>query len=106
MRYRITIKKSGNRSADMQMSADLRRLLWPLPIVSLDADYPLEGAHRDEGGQVYIEFATEQPDEIRRVLSESGFLDRVELTESREPLGDPCMNCGNIAGPVRPSVCP
>jgi hypothetical protein len=103
---RATLADSGDWGRDLDTTANLRRDLWAHAPVAIDPDHPLYGTHRDYQGRAYIEFSTPVPDAVRRVLREHGYTDRVELTESNEPLGRECLNRGNIAGPVRPSVCP
>lgn len=106
MRMRLTVKDSGDRTRDLQTAADLRRDLWAHSPVEIDPDNPLHGTHRDEGGRAFFEFSTQDPEEVRRVLQECGYADRVELAEARGPLGEACQSCGNIPGPVLPTVCP
>ena len=74
--------------------------------VEIDPDHPLRGTHRDEDGRLYFEFATGSPGEVRRVIEEFQFTDKVELTETSTLHGLECAYCGNVAGPVRPTVCP
>jgi hypothetical protein len=106
MRLRITVKSTGSRTDDLRLAADLRGHLWARAPVELDADNPLHGTHRDQQGRAYIEFSTQFPDEVTRILEQYGFVDRVELREAHEPLGPACQKCGNIPGPVLPTVCP
>jgi DNA-directed RNA polymerase subunit RPC12/RpoP len=103
---RITINGSGDRANDLRIAADLRRDLWAHSPVEVDPDNPLHGTHRDADGRAYIEFSTRYPDEVRRILREHGYENRVRLVEMHEPVGPACQNCGNIAGPVLPTVCP
>ncbi len=74
--------------------------------MEIDPDSPLQGTHRDEQGQAYFEFSTQFPDEVARVLREHGYDGRVEAREAHEALGQACQNCGNVAGPTLPPVCP
>lgn len=106
MRLRITINETGTRRGDLRLAADVRRDLWAHSPVEIDPDSPLHGTHRDERGRAYFEFATEFPDEVRRVLSEYGHANHVEIDESRGLVGDACQNCGNVAGSALPTVCP
>lgn len=103
---RITLRLFGNRAEDLRHADEIRRVLWPHAPVAVDAENPLRGIHRDVERRAYFEFATTSPEEIQRVLQEQGFWDRVELTESQEAIGEECQNCGNVAGPVLPTVCP
>src|SRR5437870_1511101 len=106
MRMRIIVRPTGSRAADLRVAADLRRNLWTHSPVEIDPDHPLHGTHRDEDGRAYFEFSNRTPDEVARVLREQGYDGRVEMREVQEPLGPVCQNCGNIAGPVLPTVCP
>jgi len=105
MRMRITMKDTGDRVNDMRVASDLSRYLWTHAPVEIDLDNPLEGINRNKEGRTYFEFFTRNPDEVRRALREHGGAD-VELTETNEPLGEACQNCGNIAGPLALTVCP
>lgn len=105
MRMRITMKKTGSQADDL-LATDVRRTIWEHAPVEVDPDNPLRGTHRDEQGQVYFEFSTALPEEVHRVLREHHPEARLVLTESREPVGEACQKCGNIAGPVLPAVCP
>jgi hypothetical protein len=40
------------------------------------------------------------------VLPDYGHEQHVIMEEIAGPAGEPCLNCGHIAGPVTPSVCP
>ena len=106
MRIRITVKPTGSRTEDLRIAANLRRDLWAHSPVEIDPDNPLQGTHRDEKERAYFEFSTLYPDEVARVLQKDGYEKRIEVKEIDEPLGQACQNCGNIAGPVLPTVCP
>lgn len=106
MRMRITVKKIGTPGDDLRIASDVRRDLWVHSPVEIDLKNPLHGTHRDEGGRAYFEFCTGLPEEVHRVLREYHYADKVVVTETREILGEACQNCGNIAGPVLPTVCP
>jgi hypothetical protein len=106
VRMRVTFKTNGDRANELQTAANLRRDLWAHSPVEVDPDHPLYGTHRNESGRAYFEFATELPDEVRRVIEDYHYSDRVELTESPVLPGEECVNCGNVASPVRPAVCP
>ena len=41
-----------------------------------------------------------------RRLTRNAHAAYTELTETEESIGEPCQDCGNIAGPVQPPVCP
>lgn len=106
MRIRITVKPTGDRTNDLRVAANVRRDLWAHSPVEIDPDNPLHGTHRDEQGRAYFEFSTRYPDEVTRVLREHGHDERVEVREVGEPVGQACQNCGNVVGPVLPTVCP
>lgn len=103
---RVTVKSTGDRVGELRTAANLRRDLWTHSPVEVDPDHPLNGTHRDEDGRAYFEFATEVPDQIRRVIEQYHCTDQVELTESPALPGEECANCGNVAGPALPTVCP
>ena len=106
VRMRVTINAQADRASELRTAADVRRDLWAHSPVEVDPDHPLHGTHRDEDGRAYFEFATEFPKEVRRVIEEYKYTDKVELTETPTLPGEECANCGNVAGPVRPTVCP
>jgi DNA-directed RNA polymerase subunit RPC12/RpoP len=106
LRMRVTIKTTGNQVDALRTAADLRRELWLHCPVQVDPDHPLNGTHRDKAGQAYFEFATAAPGEVRRVIEQGPYAARVELAENPPLPGDECANCGNVAGPVQPIVCP
>ena len=106
-RIRLTIRHNPNDPADdLRYAARVRRDLWAHSPVEIDPDSRVHGTHRDAGRNAYFEFATEMPDEVARVLREYGHNDRVTLSSVQVPAGEACQNCGNIAGPVLPTVCP
>ncbi len=104
VRMRVTINPRKDRASDLRVAADIRRDLWAHSPVEVDPDHPLPGTHRDPDGRAYFEFATELPDEVRRVIEEYKYTDKVELTETPGLPGEECANCGNVAGPLRPSA--
>lgn len=107
MRFRITVRPTGDRAGDLLVAASVRRALWASSRVGIDPDNPLRGTHRDGDGSAYFEFFTDfTEDEACRVLTASGHADRVNLRRVEGPLGPACQNCGNIVGPVLPTVCP
>lgn len=106
VRMRATVTATGDRVDELRTAANLRRDLWAHSPVEVDPDHPLHGTHRDEHGRAYFEFATEFPDEVRRVIEQYDYADKVALTEMPDLPGEECANCGNVAGPVRPTVCP
>jgi hypothetical protein len=106
MRLRITVKPTGNRTDELRVAAAVRRDLWAHSPVEVDPDNPLHGTHRDRDRRAYFEFSTRFRGEVDRVLREYHHAERVLVTESREVVGQACQNCGNVAGPVLPTVCP
>lgn len=106
VRMRATVRPTGDRVAELRTAASFRRDLWAHSPVEVDPDQPLYGTHRDKDGRAYFEFATEFANEVRRVVNEYGYSDKVQLTETSELPGEECANCGNVAGTVRPTVCP
>ena len=110
MRIRITVNetddRTGDRTDDLRIAADVRRDVFAHSPVEVDPDSLLHGIHRDENGQAYFECSTEHTDEVRRVLDQYGHAERVQLSEEHEAAGEACQNCGNIAGAVLPAVCP
>jgi hypothetical protein len=106
MRLRITVKPTGSRFDELRIATDIRRDLWADSSVEIDPDNPLQGTHRDEKGRAYIEFSIGDPDDVARVLQAHGYTERVDMKETQDPLGQPCQNCGNVAGRVLPTVCP
>jgi hypothetical protein len=106
VRMRVTIKSKDDRASDLRVAANVRRDLWAHSPVEVDPDHPLHGTHRDQDGRAYFEFATEFPDEVHRVIKEYKYTDEVELSQTPTLPGEECANCGNVAGPLRPTVCP
>jgi hypothetical protein len=106
VRMRLTVKPTAVRVRDLRTAADLRRDLWAHSPVEVDPDHPLFGTHLDEDGRTYFEFATEFPELVRRVIEQRHYADKVELIEAPPLPGEECANCGNVAGPARPTVCP
>jgi len=105
-RMRATIRPLGDRTGELQAATNLRGDLWSRSLARTDSDHPLQGIHRDEEGRAYLEFATDDPDEVRRVIEQPAYSDRVELNRTPPLPGEECANCGNVAGPVLPTVCP
>ena len=104
-RIRITVRGTGDRTEDLQRASRVRQDLWAHSPVEIDPDSPLHGTHRDEAGRAYFEVATSFPDQVRRVLREYHHEEQVELTEHPGPLGQECINCGNVAGRLAPPRC-
>lgn len=106
VRMRVTVNPQNDRAIELRTAADVRRDLWSQLPVEVDPNHPLHGTHRDKDGRAYFEFATELPREIRRVIEEHEYRDKIELTEEPALPGEECANCGNVAGPIQPTVCP
>ncbi len=106
-RIRLTIRHNpDDPSDDLRHAARVRTDLWAHSPVEIDPDSRIHGTHRDPEHNAYFEFATEMLDEVKRVLGEYGHSERVTLTIVQDLAGEACQNCGNIAGPVLPTVCP
>jgi Zn finger protein HypA/HybF involved in hydrogenase expression len=106
-RVRLTIKHDPVDSAgDLRYAARVRHDLWAHSHVQIDPDNRVHGTHRDQDRNAYFEFVTDAVDEVRRVLNEFGHADRVTLSIVQQEAGEACENCGNIAGPVLPAICP
>ncbi len=106
VRMRATVKTRDDRVAELRTAENLRQHLWAHSRVEVDPKYPLQGIHRDKDGRAYFEFATKAPAEVRQVIEQHQDSDKVELTETPPLPGEECANCGNVAGPVLPTVCP
>jgi hypothetical protein len=40
------------------------------------------------------------------VVARYHYAEKIDLTEPSTAPGEECVNCGNVAGPIRPTVCP
>ena len=105
-RYRIKIVNVSDRTEQVRLAYRLRDELISTAQVWVDADFALEGVHRDSNGLAYVEFAATSREVIGEVLDSGGYSGYTELSETDEPLGDACRECGNIAGSVQPPKCP
>ncbi|MCY2964030.1 MAG: hypothetical protein NT069_10365 [Planctomycetota bacterium] len=106
MRIRITVHPTEDRTTDLRIAARVRHDLWNRSPVEVDPDNPLHGTHRDSQGRAYLELSTDNLEEVRRVLREDGYAGRVDIQQVHEAVGEACQNCGNIAGPILPTICP
>ena len=106
MRIQITVLPTENRTNDLRVADKVRRDLWSRSPSEIDPDNRLHGTHRDAQGRAYFEFSPHNVEEVKRVLHEFGHAERVEVREVDEPIGPECQNCGNVVGPVLPTVCP
>jgi len=105
-RYRIRIVNVADRAEQLQYANRVREDLIIHAQVSTDPDHPLQGVHRDIGGRAYFEFAAANRETVSEVLNRYGHAAHTDLTETDDRLGEPCQDCGNIAGPVQPPECP
>jgi hypothetical protein len=106
VRMRATVKLMGNRVGELRIAESLRQDLWTHSKVEVDSAHPLHGIHRDVEGRAYFEFATKRPTQVHQVIAQHDYTDKVELTETPPLPGEECTNCGNVAGPALPTVCP
>ena len=105
-RYHIRIVNVADRVKEATLAINVREALIKQAPVWIDVEHPLEGIHRDTEDHSYFEFAAENLEVIDNTLEQLDCRNSIELTETDALLGDPCEWCGNIAGPVRPAVCP
>jgi hypothetical protein len=106
-RIRITIgAKSNDPADDLRYAVRVRQDLWAHSPVEIGLNNPAHGTHRDEQGNAYFEFVTDYLDEVRRVLNDYGHTARAFLSILEGRTGPECVNCGNISGPILPTVCP
>lgn len=105
-RIRITALPNSDPPKELRRLAILRRDLYGHSPVEIDPDNPAHRTQRDHDRRAYFEFSTDFVDEVRRVLREYGHEQHVIMEEVPGPAGEPCLNCGHIAGPVTPPVCP
>lgn len=106
-KIRITIQHNPEDPAeDLRFAARVRHHLWAHSPVEIDPDSRVHGTHRNGQSKAYFEFATDRLPEVERALREFGHADRVSLAVVDEAIGEPCQNCGNVAGPILPTVCP
>jgi hypothetical protein len=106
-RIRVTIQHNPDDPADdLRYAARVRRDLWAHSPVEIDPDSRVHGTHRDAQRNAYFEFATDMLAEVDRILQEYGHTHRVSITVADEADGEACQNCGNIAGPTLPTICP
>ena len=79
MRIRICINKHDDLIKDLEVAGRLRRDLWAHSPVEIDPDDPATRTRRSRESEAYFEFETEFADEVRRVVSEHGYTDRVRV---------------------------
>jgi hypothetical protein len=103
-RVRLTVRHNPQDPADdLTQVARLRHDLWAHSPVEVDPDNPFCQTQRDEARNAYFEFATEFPDEVRRVVRQYGYDGRVTVEVLGE-VGLICSRCGYLAGYL--TVCP
>ena len=105
-RIRVTIQNTPDRAEQLRLADRARDLLIDRVPVRLDREHPLQGIHRDEQGQAYFEFATDDIGAVRQLLGQAGQFPFATVTEPQARHGEACANCGNVAGEVLPAVCP
>src|SRR5262249_23558255 len=92
-----------NPADDLTQVARLRRDLGAHSRVEADPDNPFSQTRRDDARNAYFEFATEFPDEVRKVLHERAYDGRVTV-EDLGKVGLVWAKCGYFVGYV--IVCP
>jgi hypothetical protein len=103
-RVRLTVRHNpDDPTEDLKQIAKLRRDLWAHSPVEVDPDSPASQTRRDSLRNAYFEFATEFPDEVRRVLRQYRYEDRVTMQDLGE-VSLVCTRCGCLTGFV--TVCP
>lgn len=105
-RIRIVVKSQPDRKEDLRIAGRARSAIYDALPVHPDPDYPLQSVHRNVHGRAFLEVSGASRKEVEDVLAKSGLSESVVVSETDEPLGEECANCGNIAGPVLPTVCP
>ena len=107
-RLRVVVTNQDDRKEALRKAERARCHLLETLNVGVDPQHPLRGIHRLLGGRAYFEFAGPPPtvDEVRETLEALEFHDQLAVTVVDEPLGEECVNCGNISGPVLPTKCP
>jgi hypothetical protein len=106
MRMRVSLISSADRKADLKTASTVRARLYEQTSVWEDPDHPLPGIHRDCQKRLYFEFATDDPEKAREMVAGFPFAARLAISENPPLPGEGCQNCGNVAGPILPSVCP
>ena len=102
----MTVAKGTDPTEELRYAARVRRDLRAHSPVDVDPDDPRNATYRNAERQPYFELVTDMPQEVKRVIEQYGHSQRVRVTEVDEERGPECLNCGNVAGPVLPTVCP
>ena len=106
-KVRITIKHNPTDSADdLRIAARVRRDLGPARPSRLSLTVLHTGHTEIRIRNAYFEFATNYPDEVQKVIDAFGYAPRAGVSIVTEGSGPECTNCGHIAGPVLPTICP
>jgi len=105
-RYQIRIVNEPDRTEQLRRAYRVRDDLIEHAQVWVDPERPLQGVHRDGEGRAYFELAADHGETISDVLNREGHTAYTALNETKDCLGDPCQQCGNIAGPIQPPACP
>lgn len=104
---RLTVRHNPDDPADdLRVASKLRHDLWARSLLLADGDNPRRGTHRDAQSNAYFEFDTGQVDDVSQFIRTHSYGSRVKAEVMRESAGEECVSCGNISGPVLPSVCP
>ena len=105
-RVRVIVRHNPEDPADdLRWAARVRRDLWAHSPVEVNPDSPVHRTQRDTSRNAFFEFATNRLSEVRRVLQENGYADRVTLEAGADVAGTECVNCGSIS-PELFTVCP
>ncbi|QEH35780.1 hypothetical protein OJF2_43370 [Aquisphaera giovannonii] len=105
-RTRVTITNVADRREQLRVASRIRTQAVEALRPRLDPENPLNGVHRNRDGQPYFEFNADDFDAVRRFLADHDAGHGIVVTEATERLGEACVNCGNVAGPTLPTVCP
>jgi hypothetical protein len=103
-RMRITITADVDRREQLRLASRIRQRMIEDLHPRLNAEHPLNGIHRNPDGRPYLEFEADAA--AVEVLIRREFADRAGVSLPTETLGEPCANCGNIAGADLPIACP
>ena len=105
-RIRLTVDKHPlDRADDLRLASRLRASLYTHSAIAVDPDNRAYAIHRDGDGNAYFEFSADSVQAVQDVVSKCGVPDRVKIAKVAGPDGEPCLNCGNIAGAIAPAVC-
>ncbi len=84
-RVRITVRHNeADPADDLRCAGRLRRDLWAHSPVEVNPGSPRHETHRDDDHNAYFEFATDMLPEVRRVIAEFGYADRVVINVVQE----------------------